>query len=83
MSENQKQGPYKVFADGREVCSGSAHLVAFISAALVAKNREIVVQLPSGEWVEVARGDAANVGFVSCEEIETYLTDQETSPHSD
>ena len=83
MSENQMQGVYTVFADGREVCSGSVHLVAFIGAALVAKNREIVIRLPDGEWVEVADGDAANVESVSTEEIEAYLAAQATSAQGD
>ena len=83
MAENQKQGVYTVFADGGEVCSGSAHLVAFVGAALGAMNREVVIQLPSGEWVEVVRGDAAKGQPVSMEEIEIYLAAQETSTHSD
>ena len=83
MTENQEQEMYTVFADGREVCSGSAHLVAFVGAGLAARKRETVIRLPGGEFVELVHRDEADVEFASVEEIETYLRAQETSAHSE
>lgn len=83
MTNKRKQESHKLFADGREVCSESARLMAFIGAALSKKKRWIAIRLPDGEFVGADDGDATTAEPVSEQQIETYLASREAAADGD